>query len=201
MLMMTSAEPPLSEIRSAARMGNVEALRKLTVDWKGHPVLNERKGDIMGLSPLHWAVAAGSARGREECLQVLIDMGADVDVVNNSGSSALMYACATGKIECVEILLEAKANIEKKGLYGQTPLHAAAMRGDENIVRLLLEHGSQVNETDDNGDTALHLARRFGKTETENMLLSMGADRGMKNSRGQSAFDYEATSITNLSYE
>ena len=74
-----STEPPegtLESIRSAARMGNVDALQELIADWNKHPILNERRGDILGLAPIHWAVAAGQAKGRNACVQLLIDSGA-----------------------------------------------------------------------------------------------------------------------------
>ena len=77
--MSAAAEPPqgtLESIRSAARMGDAEKLQALIGDWKKHPILNERRGDILGLAPLHWAVAAGQAKGRNACVQLLIDAGA-----------------------------------------------------------------------------------------------------------------------------
>ena len=77
--MSAAVEPPegtLQSIRSAARMGDADALQSLTADWKKHPILNERRGDILGLAPLHWAVAAGQAKGRNACVKLLIDAGA-----------------------------------------------------------------------------------------------------------------------------
>ena len=110
---------PIQSVRSAARMGDADTLRQLVQGWSNHPGLNNRVGDIMGLTPLHWSVAAGQAKGRRACVEALLQAGCDVDAVNNSGNTALMYACATGKIECVEALLAGGAQVGRTGLYGQ----------------------------------------------------------------------------------
>lgn len=55
--------PPLGTLdsmRSAARMGDSNRLLELVTPWRNHPILNDKAGDFMGLSILHWAVAAGA---------------------------------------------------------------------------------------------------------------------------------------------
>ena len=49
----------LNSIRSAARMGDVDKLQEIVKKWQKNDILNDRTGDMMGLCPLHWAVAAG----------------------------------------------------------------------------------------------------------------------------------------------
>ena len=119
---------PIQSVRSAARMGDANTLKQLVSEWHEHPGLNDRIGDIMGLTPLHWSVAAGQAKGRRACVEALLAAGADVEAVNNSGNSALVYACATGKLECVEALLAGGASVSRTGLYGQVRVHARQPR-------------------------------------------------------------------------
>ena len=91
----------LNSIRSAARMGiinvklitafiiniinnvgDVQKLQELCNQFKGNSaLLSEKKGDFMGLTPLHWAVSSG-ASSRKECVKTLIDSGALIDVCN-----------------------------------------------------------------------------------------------------------------------
>lgn len=200
-----SIDPPqgtIEAIRSAARMGDTEKLKELTSNWKGHSILNNKIGDFMGLSPLHWAVAAGKVQGRKECVQILLDAGADIEAMNNAGNTALHYAAATSKSECVRILIENGANVEAKSLNsGFTALHYATQRGDVDCTLLLLDKEANLDAKDNNGDTPLHLATRFGKVDCEKLLLSRGATRTVKNNVGQTPYDYEAATITNLSYE
>ena len=112
-------------------MGDVEKLRSLVKPWSRQSLLSEKNGDIMGLTPLHWAVATG-VNTRMQCVSVLIEAGATVDAVNSGGNTPLHYACATGKTECAIILIDAGANVNARGLSnGQTPLHLCSMRGDD----------------------------------------------------------------------
>ena len=90
---MKSDPPPgtIDSIRSAARMGDFEKLKLLSIEWNGHPVLNDRNGDMMGLAPLHWAVAAGQSKGRLQCISVLLDAGANIETTNNGGKYHLLF--------------------------------------------------------------------------------------------------------------
>lgn len=199
-------DPPkgfIESVRSAARMGDCEKLTSLTNECGyGHPVLNEKKGDIMGLTPLHWSVAAGQSKGRLACLEALIKAGADIEGTNNGGFTPLHYACATGKTDCAALLLQNGANVDVQGFTNrQTSLHCAAQRGDEECVTLLLDNGAYVNIVDSNGDTPLHFARRFGKTECEKVLLTRGADTSIRNTLGELPLENNPLPITNYSYE
>jgi len=190
----------LNSIRSAARMGDVDKLQEIVKKWQKNDILNDRTGDMMGLCPLHWAVAAG-IRSRKQCVEVLLNAGAEVDSVNLAGNTPLHYACATQKTECAAILIDFKANVNAKGTNGQTPLHLVAMKDDVDTLQLLLSKGAIINDVDNNGDSALHFARRFGNKNSEKLLLEKGADITIKNNKGQTPYDYEAAQITNFSYE
>lgn len=201
-----SFDPPsgyIQAIRSAARMGNVEKLEELTKACsRGHPVLNDKVGDMMGLTPLHWAVASGQAKGRIACVELLVNAGVDIEAINNSGYTPLHYACATGKNECARLLLDRGANIEAKvSSTCYTPLHCAVLKGDEDCALMLIERGAVVNSEDINGDTPLHLARRFGKVECEELLLDNGADTNVKNLNGERPLERESLPLVNSSYE
>lgn len=202
-MMSDSQSGFIQDIRSAARMGNAEKLEALTKQYpKGDPILNNKEGDFMGLTPLHWAIASGQAKGRITCVEILINAGVDLDLTNNSGYSPLHYACSTKKSECAKLLIERGANIETTiASTGQTPLHCAASKGDEDCIRILIEKGAIVNAIDSNGDTPLHLARRFGRTECESILIDAGAETGIKNLAGEYPLDNVPLPLVNMSYE
>jgi len=81
----------LNSIRSAARMGDVNKLQELCLQYKGNSeLLSEKKGDFMGLTPLHWAVSSGVS-SRKECVKVLIDSGASIDVCNRYKNKPFFY--------------------------------------------------------------------------------------------------------------
>ena len=193
----------LNKIRSAARMGELQQLQTLiTEDVKGDPLLSSNEGDFMGLTPLHWAVAAGSTKNRLECVQFLIDSGANVEESNRLGNNALHYAAATRKVECMKLLLGAKSDIiDNKGESGQTALHMSAAKGDIEGVELCLQYKANVNARDVNEDTALHLAVRMGQNECINLLIKSGADVSAINSKGVKASEEKEAELINSSYE
>ena len=62
-----------------------------------------------GLTALHYAAAEGSY----ECVELLIDSGAEVDVVDSQGCSALDFAVRGGHFDCASHLIRAGAEIKK----------------------------------------------------------------------------------------
>lgn len=62
-----------------------------------------------GLTALHYAAAEGSF----ECLQLLLDCGAEVDLLDSQGCSALDFAVRGGHFDCASFLIKAGAEIKK----------------------------------------------------------------------------------------
>lgn len=72
-----------------------------------------------------------------------LDGGADIDAVNDYGSTALFFAADRGNAQIVQLLLEhgADPNITDT-FYGATPLGWALNKEHLDIALLLLQHGS-----------------------------------------------------------
>eukprot|EP00397_Hematodinium_sp_SG-2012_P018891 GEMP01019378.1.p1 GENE.GEMP01019378.1~~GEMP01019378.1.p1 ORF type:complete len:650 (+),score=129.07 GEMP01019378.1:24-1952(+) len=117
------------------------------------------------------------------CLDVarqLIHCMADVNVMDDSGNSALHSACCAGLVSIVQLLLNAQANARIHNRYGKTPLHGAASNSDDaiastDIVTWLCEHGADVNAADNWGYTALCVAARENCPEVCEALLAFRA--------------------------
>lgn len=165
----------------AASLGNVEVMEFLLA---GGVDKNER--DAEGNSALMWVV---SADGSEDLMEALVDHGANVNLQNYRGETALYTACARG-LEKVEFLLENGADVRIADLDGATPLHAAAASlGDASLIALLVRYGASVNAGDDEGDTPLHWAVREGKMEAAQTLIQLGASITQSNEDGESALE------------
>ena len=193
----------LNKIRSAARMGDFQQLQALiTEDHKGDPKLSSNEGDFMGLTPLHWAVAAGNTKNRLECVQFLIDSGVNVEEPNRVGNNPLHYAAATKKVECMKQLLKFKPDIiNNRGESGQTALHMSAAKGDREGVEVCIQYKADVSAEDVNADTPLHMAARKGSKECFELLVAFGANPGAVNRKGIKASDEKKAELINHSYE
>ena len=93
---------------------------------------------IAGLTPLHLAVKMNELR----LVQLLVDYGANVDVVDGkSGHSPLYLAAQLDHIDVAALLLKYGANVQLGSYYGCTPIQAASARAHHAMVRLLLQNG------------------------------------------------------------
>jgi serine/threonine-protein phosphatase 6 regulatory ankyrin repeat subunit B len=74
-----------------------------------------------------------------------LNAGADANMADSSGSTALHLAAWEGHAEVTKLLVEARANVNVKNNNGFTPLHFAADQGYVAIVKLLLKNGAKVD--------------------------------------------------------
>lgn len=83
--------------------------------------------------------------GWTDVVKVLLDHGADVNLVGGPIGTALQAAALGGRLEIVQLLLKHGARINHVvGSHG-TALSAAASNGQDDVVRLLLGAGADVN--------------------------------------------------------
>jgi ankyrin repeat protein len=105
----------------------------------------------------------------------MIDMGADPNIKDSNGWTALHYACEFGDFGSVRILVENKAIIDFFSNNHRTPLHLSANNNFPEIVKYLLENRANPNFKDNNGCTPLHLAAKHGNIMCLDILLTLGA--------------------------
>lgn len=68
---------------------------------------------------------------------------------DDSGFTALLWACAYGQTITMEYLLEKGANIQHSGNHGENSLLLASCHGYTDIVSQLVSLGMSVNYTDE----------------------------------------------------
>ena len=121
---------------------------------------------------------------RKAVAAMLLESGADANLTNAQGLTALHWAAFKGFADIVELLLGKGANAGVKGGPGVTPLMQAAMNGHGAICSQLLAKGANVNEPDKDGMTALHKAVSDGHPEVVRVLVAAGAEREAKSTTG-----------------
>jgi ankyrin repeat protein len=75
-------------------------------------------------------------------VRLLIEAGAEVDNVDENGTTALMVAARTGYTSVARLLIEAGADVHKMSESGYTSLGLARIYDHDLVVSLLLESGA-----------------------------------------------------------
>ena len=118
-----------------------------------------------------------AANGRTAEVLALLSAGANVDVQNNDGVSALGVACEKGHIAIVTALLQKHAQTEiRDKLYGRTPLWLAAVKGHVRCIELLIDRGAVVDALDYSGSSPVSVAAAKGKINTVIKLMQHNAN-------------------------
>lgn len=125
--------------------------------------------------------------GDDECVRLLLDAGAKVELSGVMGRTALHYAAYRASARKVQHLIQTGADVNAEDERGYTPLHLAVLVGDEACTRLLLEAGSNADAGTLDGFTPLHLAANQGRADIAELLLRHGAERNPVNGMGISA--------------
>ncbi|XP_013169499.1 PREDICTED: ankyrin repeat domain-containing protein 27 [Papilio xuthus] len=157
---------------------------------KTSPTTSSR--DSHGLTPLHVACIHGKAA----IVEILLDMGADVNATDLNECIPLHYAASRGHQNALLLLLHSGANINYPNVDKNTPLHLAVNNGHLNCVKALIyfaEHGRKkmrINCVNEIGNTPLHLASKWGYEGIARLLIENGAEPTLQNKNNKSAFDY-----------
>jgi hypothetical protein len=119
----------------------------------------------------------------------LVKDGADVNFLDDTGWTALLYASFKGHTEIARFLVKAGANLTAKAAKdGWTPLCCACKRGNMELIRFFLENGADIESADNAGFTPLLKASQQGHTEVVRFLsVEKGANIHVKDFRGFNA--------------
>jgi len=125
-----------------------------------------------------------AANGFREAVQVLLEMGRDVNELDKKERTPLYHAAANGHLATARLLLEKGADIDAQNSVHWTPLHSAANGGHLSVINLLLEKKAAVNpHSGDFHETPLHCAIKQGcgdrsraSKNVSRLLLEKGVD-------------------------
>jgi ankyrin repeat protein len=129
-----------------------------------------------GLTPLLYAARQGCL----ECVMVLAEAGADLDLGDPDNVSPLLMATLNGRWDVAKYLINKGANVNKWDWWGQSPLYAAV---DMNTI----PHGGRPDRPSLDETTSLEIIELLlNKGANPNLQLkllppyrSIGADRGV----------------------
>ena len=144
--------------------------------------------DNSGRTPLMDTCLEG---GHLDNVKIILDYGADINIVDNKGKSALHFAARDSNSKIIEYLILLEITVNMTDINGQTPLMYACMKSGllDNVI-VLLEYGADINLMDNNRESALHLASRDFNSEIIKYLISLEMIVNMTNKKGQTPLIY-----------
>lgn len=132
----------------------------------------------------------------KEVVDMVIKHGANVNALDNNGTTALMAAIRNQEYhreEIIKTLIDkgADVNLISTERERRTPLHLAINENNENIVKLLIKSGANVNAKDSSGNTPIITAfnRDQFSADIIKLLLEHGADVNTMTKDGQTLLD------------
>jgi ankyrin repeat protein len=151
-------------VRKVARVMEVASKASLSVSLRRNPAVFER----------HVVFTAANTSANH--LNDVLDLGADIDVTDYTGSTALYLAVTVGNSTAIERLLKkgARADVYQSDVTG-APLWEAFSKRDYEAVELLLSHGANPNIVNSYDRTPLHLVATTGVVEMIEVLVKAGA--------------------------
>lgn len=122
--------------------------------------------------------------GAPETVVTLLAAGANPNIAEPDGTSALHWAVHRGDLEMAASLLDAGAEVDSVNRYGVRPSYLAAENGDAAMIETLIAAGADPNAVFDEGETLLMTAARTGNVAAIDALIAAGADVGSSETRG-----------------
>jgi ankyrin repeat protein len=161
----------ITALMTASVGGHSEAV-KLLLENGADPTVTDNDG----LTPLMNAAENGTVA----TLKLLVENANDetfINLMSNTGFSALIIASAHGHVDAVDYLIEAGCDIDASHENKVTALMYAAASGHVDAMNSLIQKGNAgLDMKHTNGGTALLEAATGGMTEAIKVLVESGAE-------------------------
>ena len=118
------------------------------------------------------ALMMASSHNHLDIVKLLISegWGAEIDLRDDYGMTALHWTSVRGYLEISELLTSSGADVNIRDSYGRTALHYASINHHPEIVQLLLCQGADISIRNNVGNTALDVASSNGHLEVADCL-------------------------------
>ncbi|XP_041132056.1 ankyrin repeat and SOCS box protein 2-like isoform X1 [Polyodon spathula] len=171
-------------LHEAAYYGKLDILRMLLRAYPG----TVDKRTLLEETPLYLA----TIRQNIDCVQFLLESGAEPDIANKSKETPLYKACEHKNAEIVSLLVRFNADINHRCIQGWAALHESATKDSIEIAEILVQGGAKIEATNIYGVTPLFVAAQSGNVGPLRYLISLGADVNTQASDSATAL-YEAS--------
>lgn len=133
------------ELISATEQGDLDTVNRIIQEGGDLDILDTGQDKYTAIHFAAWD-------GQNEVLKVLIDAGANPDILGTDSRSPIHLAAANGRTEAVKLLIEAGVDINRRVLQpneyhseeGGTPLREAVLNQVWPVIELLIQHDADL---------------------------------------------------------
>jgi ankyrin repeat protein len=125
-----------------------------------------------GQTALWWA----ASKGHLPLTQRLVELGADVNLPDDFGSTPAIQAASNGHLPVLQYLVNQGADLQAKISDGRKAFHLAVREGYTVVVEFLLANGANPNERGSSGYTALMSSAENNDVAMAGILLAHNAE-------------------------
>lgn len=152
--------------------GNLEVAKMLLVAGANINIQNDK-----GLTPLMLIMSSFEGVQQDQAkeslravVRFILQNGAQVDVNDAKGKTALFYAVEQKDLPAIDLLLTAGANINHKNNAGETAIFLPAKEGNIEMVKALLQKGASAKIANKQGTTPAMYAVQSGYMDIYDIL-------------------------------
>ncbi len=131
-------------------------------------------------------------RARMAVIELLLAKGADLDLADNGGITALHYSLAGSQPHIAAYLINKGAKTDTASKDGVTPLISAASPDCKDIFYMLVDKGADIKATTKDGSTVLMFAIEEGNDDMVKYLVKQGLDVNAANEQGRTPLMFAA---------
>jgi len=133
-----------------------------------------------GATPMYVSATEGDLKG----VQMLIDMGADIDSKGPEGKTVVFWATEQKNYDVLRYFLDNGANPNLCDVHQTAPIHIAVHNRDPKAAKMLLDAGCSLEARDRSLMTPLHNAFDLKDWELMQLFVHRGADVNAQSSMG-----------------
>ncbi|EFQ31580.1 uncharacterized protein GLRG_06869 [Colletotrichum graminicola M1.001] len=183
-------------LRDDAKVGDLTPLH-IAVIWRNIPAIKSLLAhkDIVvdstepgqGWTPLYY----GAQYGYADCMELLLDHGADLNHQDSYQGTALMRAVDEDAQGAVELLVKRGMDVKRRDFLCRTVLHSAAVNRSWDTMKYFLKDvpDIEVNAQGDSGETPLHDSCKILDPHGVRLLVDAGARCDIKDNEGRTPVD------------